>query len=159
LRQVSSEKEGKRGREPGREPFYCKKAPDPFFFRSANAPVKVGMPTHGPWPCKKPMTARLSSTLQCRCGRPKGLAPRPPVTLHQLLLEGVLLLGHRAGDDERLTAFQAGPGQVEHLRRLHIGQSPEHLLEFRQIGETGEPTPRTEALSDWGLCGVARYVA
>ena len=66
------------------------------------------------------------------------LRPQPLVAFHQFLLEGVLLLGHRAGNDDRLAAFQAGPWQVEHLGRLHVGEGPEHLLEFRQVGEAGE---------------------
>ena len=70
------------------------------------------------------------------------LRPQPLVAFHQLLLEGVLLLGHRAGDDDGLAAFQAGPGQVEHLGRLHVGEGPEHLLEFGQVGEAGEAAAR-----------------
>ena len=66
------------------------------------------------------------------------LRPQPLVALDQLLLEGVLLLGHRAGNDGGLAAFQAGPRQVEHLGRLHVGEGAEHLLEFRQVGEAGE---------------------
>ena len=66
------------------------------------------------------------------------LRPQPVVAFHQLLLEGILFIGHRAGNDDRLAALQAGPWQVEHFGRLHIGESPEHLLEFRQVGEAGE---------------------
>ena len=57
----------------------------------------------------------------------------------------MLLLGHRAGDDDGLAGFQAGPRQVEHLGRLHVGEGPEHLLEFRQVGEAGEPASRPQA--------------
>ena len=73
------------------------------------------------------------------------LRPQPFVAFDQFLLEGVLLLGHRAGDDDGLAAFQAGPGQVEHLGRLHVGEGPEHLLEFRQVGEAGEAAARPQA--------------
>ena len=73
------------------------------------------------------------------------LRPQPLVAFDQFLLEGVLLLGHRAGDDDGLAAFQAGPRQVQHLGRLHVGEGPEHLLEFRQIGEAGEPASRPQA--------------
>jgi len=52
-----------------------------------------------------------------------------------------LLVGHRAGNDDGLARLQAWPGQIEHLGGLHVGKSPEHLLKFRQIGETGEPAP------------------
>ena len=78
------------------------------------------------------------------------LRPQPLVAFDQLLLEGVLLLGHRAGDDDGLAAFQARPGQVEHLGRLHVGEGPEHLLEFRQVGEAGEAAARPQA------CAVGR---
>ena len=73
------------------------------------------------------------------------LRPQPLVAFDQLLLEGVLLLGHRAGNDDGLAAFQAGPRQVEHLGRLHVGEGPEHLLEFRQVGEAGEAAARPQA--------------
>ena len=63
------------------------------------------------------------------------LRPEPLVAVDQLLLERVLLVGHRAGDDDRLAAFQPRPGQVEHLGRLHVGEGAEHLLEFGQVGE------------------------
>ena len=40
---------------------------------------------------------------------------------------------------------QAGPGQVQHLGGLHVGEGPEHLLEFRQVGESGKPASRTQS--------------
>jgi hypothetical protein len=57
----------------------------------------------------------------------------------------VLLLGHRAGNDDGLAGFQARPRQVQHLGGLHVGEGPEHLLEFRQVGEAGEPAARPQA--------------
>ena len=57
----------------------------------------------------------------------------------------MLLLGHRAGNDDRLAGFQAWPWQVQHLGRLHVGKRPEHLLEFRQIGESGEAAAWSQA--------------
>ncbi len=38
-----------------------------------------------------------------------------------------------AGHDHGFAGFQARPRQVEHLGRLHVGESPEHLLEFGQV--------------------------
>ena len=73
------------------------------------------------------------------------LRPQPLVAFDQFLLEGVLLLGHRAGDDDGLAALQARTRQVEHLGRLHVGEGPEHLLEFRQVGEAGEAASRPQA--------------
>ena len=74
------------------------------------------------------------------------LRPEPFVALHQLLLEGVLLVRHRAGDDDGLAALRdVGRGRFEHLGRLHVGKGPEHLLEFRQIGEAGEPAAGPQA--------------
>ena len=73
------------------------------------------------------------------------LRPQPLVAFDQFLLEARLLLGHRAGDDDGLAAFQAGTRQVEHLGRLHVGEGPEHLLEFRQVGEAGEAAARPQA--------------
>ena len=73
------------------------------------------------------------------------LRPQPLVAFDQLLLEDVLLVGHRAGNDDGLAALQAGPRQVEHLGRLHVGEGPEHLLEFRQVGEAGEPAAWPQA--------------
>ena len=58
-----------------------------------------------------------------------------------------MLVGHRAGNDDRLAALQAGPWQVEHLGRLHVGESPEHLLEFRQVGEAGEAAAWPQAVT------------
>ena len=60
------------------------------------------------------------------------------VACDQFVLERVLLVGHRAGDDVRLAAFQLRPGQVEHLGRLHVGEGPEHLLQLGQVDELGE---------------------
>ena len=57
----------------------------------------------------------------------------------------MLFLGHRAGDDDGLAALQARTRQVEHLGRLHVGEGPEHLLEFRQVGEAGEPASRPQS--------------
>ena len=73
------------------------------------------------------------------------LRAEPLVALDQLLLDGALLLGHRAGDDGGLAAFQARPRQVEHLGRLHVGEGAEHLLQFRQVGEPGEAAARPQA--------------
>ena len=56
----------------------------------------------------------------------------------------MLLLGHRAGDDDRLAAFEAGPGQIEHVGRLHVGERPEHLLKLGQIHEAGEAAAGTQ---------------
>jgi len=78
------------------------------------------------------------------------LRPQPLVAFDQLLLEGVLLLRHRAGNDDGLAAFEAGPGQVQHLGRLHVGKGPEHLLKFGQVGEAGEPAAWPEP------CAVGR---
>ena len=64
------------------------------------------------------------------------------VTFHQLLLQFILLVGHRAGNDRGLAAFEPWPGQIEHVRRLHVGEGAEHLLEFGQVGESGEPAAR-----------------
>ena len=72
------------------------------------------------------------------------LRPEAFVAVHQLLLERRLLLRHRAGDDVRLAALQPGPGKVQHLRRLDVGEGPEHLLEFRQVDEFGEPAAGPE---------------
>ncbi len=77
------------------------------------------------------------------------MRPQPFVAFHQLLLEGVLFLRHRAGDDNRLAGFQPGRGQVDHLGRLHVGKGTEHLLEFREIGEFGEPAA-------WSECRAVR---
>ena len=34
-----------------------------------------------------------------------------------------------------LPPFELRSRQIEHVGRLHIGERPEHLLEFRQVGE------------------------
>ena len=44
-----------------------------------------------------------------------------------------------------LPPSRRGPGQVEHLGRLHVGEGAEHLLEFRQVGELGKPAARLSA--------------
>ena len=44
-----------------------------------------------------------------------------------------------------LPPSRRGPRQVQHLGRLHVGEGPEHLLEFRQVGEAGEPASRPQA--------------
>ena len=56
---------------------------------------------------------------------------QPLVAGDQLLLEGLLLVGHRAGDDNGFAGFQLRRGQIEHLGGLHVGKRPPHLLEFR----------------------------
>ena len=61
------------------------------------------------------------------------------VTFHQVFLDGLLLLGHRAGDNDGLAGFQPGAGQVDHFCRLHVSEGAEHLLKLRQIHELGEP--------------------
>ena len=66
------------------------------------------------------------------------LGPQLLVPLHQFLLEVLLLVRHRAGDDDRLAAGQGRPGQVQHLGGLHVGEGAEHLLELRQVRELGE---------------------
>ena len=55
-------------------------------------------------------------------------------------------LGHRAGDDLGLPAFERRAGQVEHVGRLHVGELTEHLLQLRQVHELGEPGPRFQSL-------------
>ena len=45
-----------------------------------------------------------------------------------------------------LPPSRRGPRQVEHLGRLHVGERPEHLLEFRQVGEPGEAAARPQRL-------------
>ena len=72
------------------------------------------------------------------------LRAQPLVAFDQLLLEFVLLIGHRAGDDDGLAALQAWTRQVEHLGRLHVGEGAEHLLEFGQVGEAGEAASRPQ---------------
>ena len=71
------------------------------------------------------------------------LLSQPFVAADQLLLEGGLLIGHRAGDHVRLAAFELRAGQVEHLRRLHVGEGPEHLPELGQVDEFGEAAAGT----------------
>ena len=44
-----------------------------------------------------------------------------------------------------LPPSRRGRGRFEHLGRLHVGEGPEHLLEFRQVGEAGEPASRPQA--------------
>ena len=51
------------------------------------------------------------------------------------LLDRTLLLGHRAGDDRRLVASEAGARQVQHRGGLHVRVAAEHLLQFRQVGK------------------------
>ena len=63
------------------------------------------------------------------------LRPQAFVAFYQFLLDGALLLGHGASDDNRLTFFQTRPWQIEHLGRLHVGKGAEHLLKLRQVGE------------------------
>jgi hypothetical protein len=41
------------------------------------------------------------------------------------LLEDLLVLRHRAGNDGGLSARQARPGQVQHLGGLHVGEGTE----------------------------------
>ena len=65
------------------------------------------------------------------------------VARNELGLEARLLLGHRAGHHNSLAGLQAGAGQVEHVRRLHVGKRPEHLLELRQVDEPGEAAAGT----------------
>ena len=49
--------------------------------------------------------------------------------------------------DSRLAACQPGPGQVEHFRRLHVGEGAEHLLQLGQVRELGKAAARPERLA------------
>jgi hypothetical protein len=50
-------------------------------------------------------------------------------------LEGVLLLGHWTGDDDGFAAFQAGPGQVEHVTAIASNSAAVfHVAGKRQVG-------------------------
>jgi hypothetical protein len=50
----------------------------------------------------------------------------------------VLLFGHRAGNDDSLTALQAGSGQIQHLGGLHVGESGILVTVGSRVGEDGE---------------------
>ena len=67
------------------------------------------------------------------------LRPQPVVAGDQLLLER-WPAPPTSGRRRRcgLPPSSVGPGQVEHLRRLHVGERPEHLLQFGQVDEAGE---------------------
>ena len=69
------------------------------------------------------------------------------IALHQGVLERVLCLGHRAGDDRGFVALQAWAGQIEHGGGLHVGVAAEHLLELRQVDELGKAAARAQALA------------
>jgi hypothetical protein len=70
-----------------------------------------------------------------------------------------LLFGHRAGNDERLAAFQAWSWEVQHLGRLHVGERAEELLQLRKVREPGEPASRTQAGAVRRLCCGVSYAA
>ena len=46
-----------------------------------------------------------------------------------------------------LPPSRRGRGRFEHLGRLHVGERPEHLLEFGQVGEAGEAAAGPQALA------------
>ena len=46
-----------------------------------------------------------------------------------------------------LPPSSAGPGQVKHFGRLHVGEGAEHLLKFRQVGEAGEAAAGFQGLA------------
>ena len=58
------------------------------------------------------------------------LRPQAFVAFDQFLLEVVLFVRHRTGNDGGFPAMQAGTRQVQHLCGLHVGEGSKHLLKF-----------------------------
>ena len=56
-----------------------------------------------------------------------------------------LLVRHRAGYDRRLAALERRDRQFQHVRRLHVRERAEHLLQLGQVHELGEPGVRAQA--------------
>jgi hypothetical protein len=46
-----------------------------------------------------------------------------------------------------LPVFKPWPRQVDHLRRLHVAKSTEHLLKLRHVYEFGEPATLATGIS------------
>ena len=76
--------------------------------------------------------------------RADAASPDPLVAGDQASLDLPLLVRHRAGYDRGLAAFDRRNGQVQHVRRLHVGERAEHLLQLGQVHEPGEPRVRAQ---------------